>query len=143
MPVALRLLAALGLAALALAAAALGAEPRLIAHRDVSISQLTRNEARLLLSMRVSTWPDHTPLRVFVLPDDNALHRDFALNVLGVYPYQLRRAWDRQLFSGTGQAPETVRDEAEMLRRVTRTPGAVGYVRDLPEGADVRRLTLQ
>ena len=101
------------------------AQPQLIAHSQVNVTQLSRNEARLLITLRVGTWPDSTPLRVFVLPDNNPLHQEFARSILGVYAYQLRRAWDRQLFSGTGQAPEVVDTETEMLERVGTTPG--GY----------------
>ena len=57
-------------------------------------------------------------VKVFVLADDHELHRAFAKQVLGLFPYQLRSIWDRQVFSGTGQAPIPVADEAEMLRVV-------------------------
>ena len=60
-----------------------GAEPMLIAHEGVSSSKLSRNEARLLVTLRVITWPDSTPLRVFVLPDNDPLHQEFARSVLG------------------------------------------------------------
>jgi hypothetical protein len=61
---------------------------------------------------------------------------------LQLFPYQLRRAWDRQLFSGTGQAPTVVADEQEMLRRVAATPGAIGYASAVPDDASVRALEL-
>ena len=44
------------------------------------------------------------------------------------FPYQLRSAWDRLVFSGTGQAPDTVSSPEEMLARVAGTPGAIGYL---------------
>ena len=121
-----------------LLAGSAGAEPMLVAHKGVSSSELSRNEARLLVTLRVITWPDGTPLRVFVLPDNEPLHQEFARSVLGVYAFQLRRAWDRQLFSGTGQAPEVVDNESEMLERVATTPGAIGYVSEIPAGASVQ-----
>ena len=37
-------------------------------------------------------------------------------------------AWDRLVFSGTGQAPDTVTSTEEMLARVASTPGAIGYL---------------
>ncbi len=83
---------------------------------------------RALFTMRLRLWPDGAPVRVFVLPDQDPTHRSFSREVLNVYSHQLRRAWDRAVFSGTGQAPTEVRDGAEMLKRVAATPGAVGYV---------------
>lgn len=102
----------------------------LVAHADVPVAALTRNEARLYLTMRVRNWPDGRAVQVFVLPDNHPLHVQFVTDVLELYPYQLRRVWDRQLFSGTGQAPITVIDPADLLRRVATTPGAIGYAED-------------
>lgn len=99
----------------------------LIANGATGVDDLSRNEARLYLTMRIKNWPDGTAVRLFVLPDDNALHARFANTVLGLYPYQLRRVWDRQIFSGTGQAPVTVHSLQEMIGRVATTPGALGY----------------
>ena len=83
------------------------------------------------------------PVKVYVLPDDDPLHLRFAKVVLGLFPYQLRRVWDRQLFSGTGQVPTTVMTEAEMIRRVAATPGALGYVETVPGGAPVRQMEVR
>jgi hypothetical protein len=99
--------------------------------------------ARAVFTMRLRRWPDNTPVRVFVLPDRHPVHREFAKTVLGVFPHQLRRAWDRLVFSGTGQAPTQVEDEAEMLEWVAHTPGAVGYVSDPTVASEVRNLSLE
>jgi hypothetical protein len=115
----------------------------MIVHPGVGVTAITTNEARLYLTMRLKTWPNGVPVKVFVLPDEDPLHRRFATAVLGLYPYQLRRVWDRQLFSGTGQAPTTVASEAEMMRRVAATPGALGYVGSVPADAPVRSLEVR
>ena len=52
----------------------------------------------------------------------------FSKEKLNVFPYQLRAAWDRLVFSGTGQAPNTVSSSEEMLAKVASTPGAIGYL---------------
>jgi len=88
-----------------------------------------RQALRAVFAMRIRTWPDGKPVRVFVLPDDNEVHGLFCREQLGTYPYVLRNAWDRMVFTGTGLAPLTVRDEEEMRTRVRNTPGAIGYVR--------------
>lgn len=88
------------------------------------------NALRAIFSMRLRTWPDGTPVRVFVLDDNKDLHVKFAKKRLDIYPHQLRYSWDRLVYSGTGQAPTKVRSEKEMLDKVAATPGAIGY---LPE----------
>lgn len=79
--------------------------------------------------MRVRQWPDGRPTRVFVLGDTSELHDRFCREQLGTYPYVLRNAWDRMVYTGTGLAPVLVENEDEMRRRVLATPGAIGYVR--------------
>jgi ABC-type phosphate transport system substrate-binding protein len=110
----------------------------LIANINLADGYLSRNEARLFFTMRLQHWTDNQPLRVFVLPDDNPNHKIFVKTVLGMFPYQLRRIWDRQLFSGTGQVPITVNSEAEMLQRVASTPGAIGYISEVPRDASIQ-----
>jgi hypothetical protein len=91
--------------------------------------KLDRDLLRAVFTMRVREWPDGSPIRVFVLPDDNPLSDQFYRERLGMYSYVLRRAWDRMVFTGTGFAPTVVRSEDEMMERVRATPGAIGFVR--------------
>lgn len=77
--------------------------------------------------MRKTHWPDGTPIRSFVLPDQHPVHARFSKEILGVYPYQLRSAWDRMMFSGTGMPPKTVESVQEMREMIESTPGAIGY----------------
>jgi hypothetical protein len=112
----------------------------LIANQEAGVTALTRNEVRLYFTLAVQQWPNRHPVRVFVLPDEHPLHVAFAKSTLGLFPRQLRQVWDRQVFSGTGQAPTTVADEAEMIRRVATTPGAVGYTWSDPRDQRMRTL---
>ncbi|MFT3928775.1 MAG: hypothetical protein QM709_00645 [Spongiibacteraceae bacterium] len=104
------------------------ADPIAIAHAGEGRSQIERKTLRAAFSMTLQMWPDGHPVTVFVLRDDNPLHQQFCRKVLGVLPYTLRRNWDRLLFSGAAQAPITVDNSQEMLRRVASTPGAIGYI---------------
>jgi ABC-type phosphate transport system substrate-binding protein len=109
--------------------AAFGEEMVAIVNPSVSQTSITRNFARALFGMRAQRWPgDGGDVTVFVLPDQHVLHAAFAKNVLDMFPQQLRNAWDRLVYSGTGRAPVEVSSEEEMLEGVAATPGAVGYV---------------
>jgi hypothetical protein len=90
---------------------------------------LDRSLLRAVFTMRVREWPDGSPVRVFVLPDDDPLSDRFYREQLGMYSYVLRNAWDRMVFTGTGLAPTVVQSEREMRERVRSTPGAIGYLR--------------
>lgn len=99
-----------------------------IANVQVETKQLSKTTARSIFAMRVHQWPDGKPIKVFVLQDQNPTHNEFCKSILGMFPYQLRRIWDRQVFSGTGAAPVVVNSEQEMLNAVASTEGAIGYI---------------
>jgi ABC-type phosphate transport system substrate-binding protein len=102
--------------------------PLVISHPDVPSDLLAAHSLRAMIAQRQHRWPNGQAVHVFVLPDDHPVHIQFAKAVLGVFPHQLRLAWDRQVFSGTAQAPARVNSERELLERVATTPGAIGYV---------------
>jgi len=104
-----------------------GAEDLLV-NISTDASEISRNKARLYFSQRLVHWPDGKSVTLVVLPDNDPLHVEFSKNILGIYPYQLRRAWDRQLFTGTGQAPITVANEQEARKVIAETPGSLSYV---------------
>ena len=89
---------------------------------------LSRNALGAIFGMRLRKWNDGSPIRVFVLPDENPLHIAFSKYVLKVFPYQLRSAWDRLVFSGTGEEPIILKSEQQMRSVVGSTPGAIGYL---------------
>jgi ABC-type phosphate transport system substrate-binding protein len=95
---------------------------------SVPSTPVSRYVLAAIFGMRLTSWPDGTATKVFVLPDDNRVHSQFCKQVLHVFPHQLRTAWDRLVYSGTGQSPEIVGSEKEMKARVAATPGAIGYL---------------
>ncbi len=115
----------------------------LIGHPDIAQADLSRSTVRSIFTMRMTSWPNGLPIRVFVLSDKDDLHAIFSKRVLGVFPHQLRRAWNRQIFSGTGQAPEKVESEREMLDRVAHTPGAIGYISEEMINEQIRKIAVE
>jgi hypothetical protein len=89
---------------------------------------LNRDLLRAFFTMRLRSWPNGPPVRVFVLPDSDPVSDRFYREQLGMYSYVLRSAWDRMVYTGTGLAPTVVHSEKEMRERVLATPGAIGYV---------------
>jgi ABC-type phosphate transport system substrate-binding protein len=100
----------------------------IIVNPDIATVQLDRDVLRAIFTMRLRSWPNGPPVRVFVLPDNDPVSDRFYREQLGMYSYVLRSAWDRMVYTGTGLAPTIVRSEKEMRERVLATPGAIGYV---------------
>lgn len=113
-----------------------------IVHPSIAEDALSRTAARAIFSGRLHTLGGQR-LTVFVFDDNHATHVNFSKNRLGVFPYQLRQAWSRAVFTGTGSAPVTVTSEGEMIRRVRETSGGIGYIDEdiLHEGT--RILTIE
>ena len=114
-----------------------------VANPGISEQTVSKNALRAIFGMRLQVWPDGNPIKVFVLPDDHPIHIDFSKEVINVFPYQLRAAWDRLVFSGTGQAPIEVRTEEEMRTQVAATPGAIGYLREAMVNDQIRVLQIK
>ncbi len=91
-------------------------------------SYLSESALGAIFGMRLRKWEDGSPIKVFVLPDENPLHVAFSKQILRVFPYQLRSAWDRLVFSGTGEEPIKIKTEQQMRSVISSTPGAIGYI---------------
>lgn len=116
---------------------------QVVGNLNVPDSTLKHPTAWAIFSMRLRTWSDGSPTAVFVLNDNAPLHAEFTKKILDTFPYQLRRAWDRLVFSGTGQAPTEVESIDEMYRRIISTPGSIGYLPDDRVDARVRVMKVE
>ena len=114
-----------------------------IVARDAPVSALTRNEARALFTMRKTRWPNGQAARVFVLDENGPAHEVLCKEVLDLYPWQVREAVDRGIYTGVGQAPTRVASEEEMKQRVAATPGAIVYVTSLMKNDHVRSIPVR
>ncbi len=108
----------------------LAGEVMLIVNAVNPLGCLSQLQVRTIFTMRTHVWPNNQKLRVFVLRDNHPVHRDFTLEIMGLYPYQMRQYWDREVFSGKGQAPTEVETEEDMVKAVASDPGAIGYIGD-------------
>jgi len=115
-----------------------GGAAEVIVHPGTPVATLTPATLRSIFGLRRARWPNGHPIRPIVLPDGHPIHADFCRTRLNLYPHQLRRLWNRIVFSGLGQVPTTVRSVAAMIDRVASTPGAIGYVDRLDPGRQGR-----
>lgn len=114
-----------------------------VTNPEVNEKSLSVNVLRSIFSMRLRTWPNGSLIKVYVLSDNDDLHHDFAKEILNVFPYQLRLAWDRLVFSGTGQAPILVNSHEEMLAKIASTPDSIGYLKTTYISDDIHVLQIK
>ncbi len=91
-------------------------------------TSISKNGLSAIFKMRLRIWNDGTTVTVFVLKDDDPIHKRFSKLILNVFPHQLRRAWNKAVFSGSGQAPIELENKKELIRKLEETPGAIGYL---------------
>ena len=110
---------------------------------SVPEQQYSISDIRAIFAMKKSYWSDGTRVQVFVLPDNDPLHRNFTKFRLNMFPHQFRRIWDRLIFSGTGRAPHEIKSMEEMLEKISNTPGAIGYLNKQPDNKNIRILNYE
>jgi len=127
---------------LLLCACLLGALPaqaqvKVIANKSVAESSLNGARVASIYSLEMTKWPDGT--RIVVIDQSGDAKDDF-YSAIGKDPLALRKSWLKKQLTGEAKAPETVGSDAEVVRKVAATPGAVGYVRATSVTSEVKVL---
>lgn len=119
------------------------AEFAVIAHPSVGGQVVSQAKLANLFMIPGASWPDGQPAVPVDLKLPAMIKTDFYQQISGRSQNQLRAYWARQIFTGTGGPPPEYSSASEVLRKVSSTPGAVGYVpREAIEGAAVKVLTV-
>lgn len=101
---------------------------RVVVHPSVESKEISIEQIRRIFSMRQTAWSNDQAITVYVLSSQHPTHQIFSTTVLGMFPYQLDRIWNKLVYSGLGDEPIKVQSEQDMLERVSQKPGAIGYV---------------
>lgn len=104
---------------------------------------ISKNGLSAIFKMRLRHWNDGSNVAVFVLKDEDPLHKQFCKQILNVFPHQMRRNWNKLVFSGTGQAPILLENKDEMINKLRAIPGAVGYLSGKDLIKDIRILGIE
>lgn len=118
------------------------AEFVVIANPSVPVNSISRDYLANLFLISGFRWPDGTEAVPFDIAGDSPLKVEFYLVMIDRSMPQVRSYRARLIFTGTGIPPAELDSYAEVLRRVSGTSGAIGYVpRDLA-GKSVRVITV-
>lgn len=79
---------------------------------------------------RVKKWTTGQPIKVFVLPRDNARTRDFTTKFMNMTPSRYYDIIESKESSGKVSLVQVVDSEYVMIRKISLTPGSVGYISD-------------
>jgi ABC-type phosphate transport system substrate-binding protein len=76
----------------------------------------------------VNRFPNGLPALPVDLRDGSGERDQFYAQVAGKTPAQLKAYWSKIIFTGRGQPPPTVSSAAEMKKRISENPAAIGYL---------------
>jgi ABC-type phosphate transport system substrate-binding protein len=126
---------------LLISAGALDAHAQLaiIAHKAVPADTLTQAQLLDCYTGDVKSWTDKIPVVVFDLKSQSETKESF-YKLLGLTSSRMKSIWLKKLLLGEGDAPEALKSEDEVVKRVAATAGAIGYVSRSRVNSDVKIL---
>lgn len=121
---------------LGLAAAAQVQAGAVIVSADSTLSSLDKAGVQNVFLGRDQKVGDATVALVF--QRGGPIREAFDADVLGKPGSQLTAHWSRLIFTGRAKQPEEASGDAEVVAKVAGKPGAIGYVANVPAGANVK-----
>lgn len=92
------------------------------------IRELSSQEIRRIFTLRQRLLSNNCPIKLVALPLTDSITKKFTRRVFDLYPYQLKRQWDRQIYSGRASSPEIVTSESDIIQFISHNLTALGYI---------------
>jgi ABC-type phosphate transport system substrate-binding protein len=113
-----------------------------IANPSVPESVLDRRTLANIFLKKKTTWSNRDTIEIVTLTEGQ-VQEQFLGQYLDKNPKQYSSHWARLVFTGTGKAPRSFKDERELVSYVASVRGAIGFV-----GADTdidgcKRITIE
>lgn len=89
-------------------------------------ASFTVDELMDVYTLNKSHWEDDSRITVFDLKHGKS--KTAFYKHIGMSEEELQRIWLRKQFTGKARPPRSLSSEEEIVDRVGRTPGAIGYV---------------
>ena len=119
----------------------ISAQVAVIAHKSVPIDTVKNSELLNFYTGDVSFWSDGEPIIIFDLkPRSEA--KDTFYNFLGMNSSRIKSIWMKRMLSGDADPPESLKTEEDVLKKVTSTPGAIGFVSHSKVSREVKVLVV-
>ncbi|MBU1170221.1 MAG: substrate-binding domain-containing protein [Proteobacteria bacterium] len=107
-----------------------------IANKSVPQSSLDADIVKKIYVGDISIWPDNTTVVVTIM-DKSDFHEDFLTKYVSKSKSQFKATWKNIMFSGKGPYPKQFDNVDDLIKFVTNTTGAIGYVNASASPADV------
>jgi len=112
-----------------------------IANPSVPMDTITNTELLDFYTRDIRFWNNKKPVIVFDLKPRGEVKEIF-YDFIGKSTSRMKSIWMKKMLSGEGDPPEAVDSETEMIRKVSSTPGSIGFVRQSLVTDKVKVLTI-
>ncbi len=114
-----------------------------VAHKSVPVDSVSKSELLDLYTGETSIWRDGEPVVVFDLKENGKTRKTF-YKFLGMASSRIKSIWLKRMLLGEADPPESLKSEEELLRKVSTTQGAIGFLdRSKPNGKVKILMTIQ
>ncbi len=124
-----------------LSSAAIAADVVIVANNSVSDVALTKDTLKKIYLGKQVKWGDGNKIYLAALKKSD-VHKTFTKTYVSKSPSQFRMFWKKMVFTGKGKAPKSFESDAAMLKYVSSTEGAIGYISSGASPDGVKTITL-
>jgi len=119
--------AAIAIAALSGSWSAYG-EVAIVVGSSSPLTELSSGDAKKIFLGKSSTFPAGGSATPIDLDSGNATRDHFYTKVVGKKPAQIKAYWSKRVFTGKGNPPKSLADDAAVKSWLAANPGTVGYI---------------
>lgn len=114
----------------------------IIVNPDVPVDSLTKTRLLDLYTGDIRKWKNNQPVVVFDLKPKLEIRNEF-FSLLGKTSSRMKSIWLKKMLAGEGDPPRALDSEILILKKIARTPGAIGFVSKSIVNGSVKEIILK
>ena len=118
------------------------ADVLIIANKNVKDSVITKADLKEIFLGKKVQWTDNTKIRFVTLKESDP-HKTFLKTYINKSAKQYSNYWRKMVFTGKGKIPKSFATNAAMIKYVSGTSGAIGYIGSSTKPANVKTINVR
>ena len=123
-------------------AVAFADEVKIIGNSSVPYDELSQEEVMKIFLNKLVEWPDKSKITL-AIKKQGQVHERFVERYLKRSAEQYSRYWKMMLFAGKGIVPKIFERDEDIVRYISDTNGAIGYVSANVRTENVKTITVK
>lgn len=115
----------------------------IIVNNSVDVSMLSKSEVKKIFLGKKTTWDKGGKIVISILKKKSDTHKKFLKTYVKKNPSQYSNFWKKLVFTGKGKMPKNSKSENAMVKFVSTTKNAVGYISLDTKSEAVKKITIQ